>query len=292
MPNQVPTTIKLIECPRDAMQGLKDFIPTETKAAYINQLLKVGFDTIDFGSFVSPKAIPQMRDTSEVLAQLDLSGRSSKLLAIVANQRGAEDAAKFPEIQYLGYPFSISETFQIRNTNATIEESLVRVEEIQAICLRSNKEMVVYISMGFGNPYGDPWNAETVVKWVDRLSEMGIRILQLSDTIGVSNPASIKYLFSNLIPYYEPKGIEIGAHLHTEPHNWKEKIQAAWENGCTRFDGAIKGFGGCPMAKDDLTGNMPMENMVHFFKNRQLSTGVDLLEFENAMGMALEVFPH
>ncbi len=292
MPNQVPTTIKLIECPRDAMQGLKDFIPTETKATYINQLLKVGFDTIDFGSFVSPKAIPQMRDTSKLLAQLDLSGTKSKLLAIVANQRGAEDAAKFTEIQYLGYPFSISETFQIRNTNATIEESLVRVEEIQAICLRSNKEMVVYISMGFGNPYVDPWNAETVVKWVDRLSEMGIRILQLSDTIGVSNPASIKYLFSNLIPYYEPKGIEIGAHLHTEPHNWKEKVEAAWENGCSRFDGAIKGFGGCPMAKDDLTGNMPMENMVHFFKNRQLETGVDFAAFEKAMSLALEVFPH
>ncbi|MBI1224110.1 MAG: hydroxymethylglutaryl-CoA lyase [Bacteroidetes bacterium] len=274
------------------MQGLKEFIPTETKSAYINQLLKVGFDTLDFGSFVSPKAIPQMRDTAEVLGQLELSRTKTKLLAIVANQRGAEDASQFPEINYLGYPFSISETFQIRNTNATIEESLQRVEEIQAICLRSKKELVVYISMGFGNPYGDPWNAETVVKWVDRLTEMGINILQLSDTIGVSNPASIKYLFTNLIPYYQPKGIEIGAHLHTEPHNWKEKIEAAWESGCSRFDGAIKGFGGCPMAKDDLTGNMPTENMVHFFKNREVETGVDEALFETAMGLALKVFPH
>ncbi len=227
MPDSTPTKVKLIECPRDAMQGLKEFIPTEKKAAYINQLLRVGFDTLDFGSFVSPKAIPQMRDTAEVLSQLDLSGTVTKLLSIVANQRGAEDASQFPEIQYLGYPFSISETFQIRNTNATIEESLERVEEIQSICLRSKKELVVYISMGFGNPYGDPWNAETVVRWVDKLADMGIRILQLSDTIGVSNPASIAYLFSNLIPYYEPKGIEIGAHLHTEPRNWEEKIEAA-----------------------------------------------------------------
>lgn len=292
MSNLTPTKVKLIECPRDAMQGLKDFIPTETKAAYINQLLRTGFDTIDFGSFVSPKAIPQMRDTAEVLSELDLSNTKSKLLAIVANQRGAEDAASFPEISYLGYPFSISETFQIRNTNATIEESLVRVEEIQDICLRSKKELVVYISMGFGNPYGDPWNAEIVVKWVDRLAEMGIRILQLSDTIGVSNPASITYLFSNLIPNYEPRNIEIGAHLHTEPHNWKEKVEAAWNSGCIRFDGAIKGFGGCPMAKDDLTGNMPMENMVHFFKQLGVETGVDDLAFEKAMELALEVFPH
>ena len=284
--------IKLIECPRDAMQGLKDFIPTETKANYINQLLKAGFDTIDFGSFVSPKAIPQMRDTAEVLAKLQLDGTTSKLLAIVANQRGANDASHFDEISYLGYPFSISETFQIRNTNATIEESLERVQDIQDICTATGKEMVVYISMGFGNPYGDPWNVETVVKWVDRLTSMGIKILQLSDTIGVSNPASIAYLFSNLIPLYQPKGIEIGAHLHTEPHNWKEKINAAWQSGCTRFDGAIKGFGGCPMAKDDLTGNMPTENMVHFFKNREEETGVNLDEFQQAMDMALHVFPH
>lgn len=283
--------IKLIECPRDAMQGLKEFIPTETKAEYINQLLQSGFDTIDFGSFVSPKAIPQLRDTADVLSRLELDEGSPKLLAIVANQRGANDASQFDEIKYLGYPFSISETFQIRNTNATIEESLNRVEGIQKTCLETGKEMVVYISMGFGNPYGDPWNVETVVNWVDRLYELGIKIIQLSDTIGVSNPASISYLFSNLIPYYEPKGVEIGAHLHTTPSTWKEKIQSAWEAGCTRFDGAIKGFGGCPMAKDELTGNMPMENMVHFFKNRNEDTGVEMDAFEKAMLMAGEVFP-
>jgi hydroxymethylglutaryl-CoA lyase len=284
--------LKIIECPRDAMQGLKEFIATETKAAYINQLLKVGFDTIDFGSFVSPKAIPQMRDTADVLRQLELSDTRSRLLAIVANQRGAAEAAQFDEIAYLGYPFSISETFQIRNTNATIEESLVRVQEIQDICLASKKELVVYISMGFGNPYGDPWNVETVVKWVDRLSEMGISILQLSDTIGVSNPANIRYLFNSLIPYYLPKGIEIGAHLHTEPHNWREKVAAAWESGCTRFDGAIKGFGGCPMAEDDLTGNMPTENMLQFFKETGIETGLNEEAFSKGMAMALEVFPH
>lgn len=292
MSSHLPNKIKLIECPRDAMQGLKDFIPTATKTAYINKLLQVGFDTLDFGSFVSPKAIPQMRDTAEVLSALDLTSTSTKLLAIVANLRGAEDAAQYKEIHYLGYPFSISETFQVRNTNATIEESLQRVAEIQAVCLAHQKQLVAYISMGFGNPYGDPWNVDIVVKWVDKLAEMGVHILQLSDTIGVSNPASISYLFSNLIPYYGSKGIEIGAHLHTEPHNWKEKVAAAFLSGCTRFDGAIKGFGGCPMAKDDLTGNMPMENMVQYFGEAGLETGIDALAFESAMQMALEVFPH
>ncbi|TAK32902.1 MAG: hydroxymethylglutaryl-CoA lyase [Saprospiraceae bacterium] len=284
--------IKLIECPRDAMQGLKEFIPTEKKAAYINQLLQVGFDTIDFGSFVSPKAIPQMRDTEEVLARLDLTGSRSKLLAIVANQRGASDAAQFEKITYLGYPFSISETFQIRNTNSTIEESLERVHDIQAICLASGKQMVVYISMGFGNPYGDPWNVDEVVKWVDRLADLGIRILQLSDTIGVANPANITYLFSQLIPMYQTRGIEIGAHLHTEPHKWREKVSAAYQSGCTRFDGAIKGFGGCPMAKDDLTGNMPTENVVRYFKKLNVETGIDEKAFDQAMSMSLGVFPH
>jgi len=282
--------IKLIECPRDAMQGLSPFIATETKAAYINQLLKVGFDTIDFGSFVSPKAIPQMRDTAEVLKLLDLSDTKSKLLAIVANKRGAFNAIAFEEITYLGYPFSISETFQVRNTNATIEESLERVADIQDICLANNKQLVVYISMGFGNPYGDPWNIEIVQKWTDRLVEMGIEILQLSDTIGVSNPQSISYLFSNLLPHYPD--IEIGAHLHTEPHNWEEKVAAAYENGCTRFDGAIKGFGGCPMAKDDLTGNMPMENMIYYFDKQQVETNVKNQAFAESMRMAEDVFPH
>ena len=282
--------IKFIECPRDAMQGLKEFIPTETKAAYINQLLKVGFDTIDFGSFVSPKAIPQMRDTADVLSKLELDETNSKLLAIVDNQRGANDAAEFDEIQYLGYPFSISETFQLRNTNATIEESLYRVEQIQKICAATNKDMLVYISMGFGNPYGDEWNVEIVQKWVNVLVDMGIRYINLSDTIGVSNPASISYLFDNLIP--NNPDIHIGAHLHTEPHNWQEKIKAAYDSGCRRFDGAIKGFGGCPMAKDDLTGNMPTENMVYYFDEIGENTGVNIPVFQKSMEMALEVFPH
>ena len=283
--------MKLIECPRDAMQGLKPFIPTATKAAYLNALLQVGFDTLDFGSFVSPKAIPQMRDTADVLRQLDLSNTTTELLAIVANRRGANDAVQFEEITYLGYPFSISETFQMRNTNATIEESLSRVEDIQNLCIRHNKKMLVYISMGFGNPYGDPWNVEIVQKWADTLVAMGIQYLQLSDTIGVSNPDSIAYLFSNLIPIYAPKGVEIGAHLHTQPHNWEEKIVAAYENGCRRYDGAIKGYGGCPMAKDDLTGNMPTEKMVYHFKDNNIETGVNIDQFEQCIQMAGSVFP-
>ncbi|MEN0004813.1 MAG: hydroxymethylglutaryl-CoA lyase [Bacteroidota bacterium] len=281
--------VKLIECPRDAMQGLKPFIPTEKKAHYINQLLKVGFDTIDFGSFVSPKAIPQMRDTAEVLKLLDLSTTSSKLLAIVANRRGANNAVQFEEIRYLGYPFSISETFQVRNTNATIEESLERVKQIQEICISHDKELVVYISMGFGNPYGDPWNVEIVQNWVDQLAALGINILQLSDTIGVASPESIRYLFSNLLPNYE--SVEIGAHLHTQPHNWKEKVEAAYESGCRRFDGAIKGYGGCPMAKDDLTGNMPTEQMVHYFDEHKVPTGVNQAAFGAAFALAGAVFP-
>lgn len=281
--------LKLIECPRDAMQGIKPFIPTEMKAKYINQLLQVGFDTIDFGSFVSPKAIPQMRDTAAVLKQLDLSQTKTKLLAIVANRRGANDAAQFDEITYLGYPFSISETFQIRNTNATIEESLERVEQIQSLCQQNNKELVVYISMGFGNPYGNPWNADIVYQWTSRLVGMGIKIIQLSDTIGVSNPDSISYLFSNLLPLYTD--VEIGAHLHTTPTTWKEKIVAAYESGCRRFDGAIKGYGGCPMAKDDLTGNMPTENMVNHFQAVHPDFSMDKEAFLNAMTLAGEVFP-
>lgn len=282
--------IKLIECPRDAMQGIKTFIPTTTKAAYINQLLKVGFDTIDFGSFVSPKAIPQMRDTAEVLERLDMDQTTSKLLAIVANSRGASDAAQFEKISCLGYPFSISETFQLRNTNATIAESLDRVKAVQDICLQSNKQMVVYISMGFGNPYGDPWTVETVQRWVDELYSLGITILQLSDTIGVARPDSIEYLFSHLIPAYPE--IEFGAHFHTTPQKWKEKVETAYQNGCNRFDGAIRGFGGCPMAKDDLTGNMPMENMVYYFDDHNVLDNLDLDAFRMAYDMAQEVFPH
>jgi len=285
--------IRLVECPRDAMQGIVEFIPTEKKIAYINQLLKVGFSTIDFGSFVSPKAIPQMRDTAKVLAGLDLSNTKSELLAIVANKRGANDAAVFDEISYLGYPFSISETFQLRNTNATIEESLDRVKIMQDICVKSNKKMVVYISMGFGNPYGDEWNRDIVQKWVDRLYELDIRILSLSDTIGVSNPENISYLFSQLIPAYPE--IEFGAHLHTQPHNWKEKVEAAFLNGCKRFDGAIKGYGGCPMAKDDLTGNMATENMVGYLKEQEgveEDLGLDLAAFQESMILSNSVFPH
>lgn len=281
--------IKLIECPRDAMQGLKTFIPTETKAKYLNLLLQVGFDTLDFGSFVSPKAIPQLRDTAEVLAQLDLSNTNTKLLAIVANYRGAEAAAAFPEIRYLGFPFSISETFQLRNTNATIADSLDRVKRIQDLCQRTNKEMVLYLSMGFGNPYGDPWNTETVMHWVEQLAQIDIRIFQLSDTIGVAQPPSIEYLFSELIPAYPE--LEIGAHFHTTPQTWEEKVATAATHGCTRFDGAIRGYGGCPMAKDDLTGNMPMEHLVHFFQEQGNDTGVDQKIFQEAYLEAARVFP-
>ncbi len=282
--------IKIIECPRDAMQGIKEFIPTTKKIEYINSLLRVGFDTIDFGSFVSPKAIPQMKDTAEVLAGLDLDSTNSKLLSIVANQRGAEDAVKFEEITYLGYPFSISETFQLRNTNATIEQSLDRLKEIQNICLKHNKKLVVYISMGFGNPYGDAWNVDIVQKWVNELAEMEIKILSLSDTIGVANPETISYLFKDLIPPYPD--VEFGAHLHTQPHNWEEKVAAAYQEGCLRFDGALKGYGGCPMAKDDLTGNMPTENVIHYFDQQKINLNIDRDHLRNSMELAYEVFPH
>jgi len=280
--------LKIIECPRDAMQGLHQFVPTELKARYTNSLLKVGFDTIDFGSFVSPKSIPQMSDTAEVMKLLDLSSTSSKLLAIVANKRGAIDAVQFDEIAYLGYPFSVSETFQLRNSNATIEESLNRVAEIQDLCMASNRKMVVYLSMGFGNPYGDPWNVEIVQHWVNHLAEMDIRIMALSDTIGVSNPENITYLFSNLIPPYPD--VEFGAHLHTQPHNWREKVEAAYKSGCRRFDAAMKGYGGCPMAKDELTGNMPTENMVSYFQEVNAETGLNMKAFGQSMELVPEVF--
>jgi len=281
--------IKLIECPRDAMQGIKEWIPTEKKIAYINKLLEVGFDTLDFGSFVSPKAIPQMKDTAEVLKHLNLNDTKSNLSVIVANQRGANDAVLHDEIQYLGYPFSISETFQLRNTNATIEESLDRVKAIQELCVANDKKLNIYISMGFGNPYGDEWNAEIVQKWVDKLIDIDIKLFSLSDTIGVSNPETIKYIFSNLIPTYP--NIEFGAHLHTQPHNWKEKIQAGYESGCTRFDGALRGFGGCPMAKDDLTGNMATENLTHFFNAVGEDLGLNTNSFSESLMMTSSVFP-
>ncbi|MGE0560482.1 MAG: hydroxymethylglutaryl-CoA lyase [Flavobacteriales bacterium] len=281
--------VKLIECPRDAMQGLHDFIPTETKTAYINQLLKVGFDTIDFGSFVSPKAIPQLRDTAEVLNQLDLSTTKSKLLAIIANTRGAEDAVKFEEINYLGFPFSISETFQQRNTNSSIAQSLKTVEDVQNLCVKHNKEMVVYISMAFGNPYGDDWNSDIVIEWTRKLADLGIRIIALSDTIGVSNRENISYLFKNIVPEF--KNVEIGAHLHTTPTTWREKVDAAYQNGCRRFDGAIKGFGGCPMATDKLTGNMPTENIISYLTENKINTTINLDEFNTSILEAIKVFP-
>ncbi|MEY8848459.1 hydroxymethylglutaryl-CoA lyase [Psychroserpens sp. XS_ASV72] len=281
------TPLKIIECPRDAMQGIKDFIPTEKKVQYIQSLLRVGFDTIDFGSFVSPKAIPQMVDTAEVLSKLDLSHTNSKLLAIIANTRGAQDACQHPEIDYLGYPFSISENFQMRNTHKTIAQSVVILSEILELAEQHNKEVVVYISMGFGNPYGDPWNVDIVGEWTERLNKMGVKILSLSDTIGSSNPENISYLFSNLIPKY-PK-IEFGAHLHTTPSTWFEKVDAAYKSGCMRFDGAIQGFGGCPMAKDELTGNMPTEKLLSYFTSNK-HNNLNAMSFESAYNEASKIF--
>lgn len=280
--------IKIIECPRDAMQGIKPFIPTQRKVDYIQSLLRVGFDTIDFGSFVSPKAIPQMVDTAEVLAQLDLSQTSSKLLAIIANTQGAELASVHKEIHYLGFPFSISENFQMRNTHKTIAESLVTLQEILNIADKSNKEVVTYISMGFGNPYGDPWNVEIVGEWTEKLANMGVKILSLSDTVGSSTPEVIDYLFSNLITKYP--NIEFGAHLHTTPDKWHEKIDAAYKAGCRRYDGAIQGFGGCPMAKDDLTGNMPTEKMLSYFTQQKADTNTSPMSFESAYNVASRLF--
>lgn len=260
------TAIKLVECPRDAIQGLHNFIATEKKIKYINLLLESNlFDTIDFGSFVSPKAIPQMADTAEVVRGLDLSQTKTKLLAIIANERGATEACQFEQISYLGYPFSISETFQLRNTNATIAESLERVKVIQEITEKADKQLVIYISMGFGNPYGDEWNAEIAIKWVDELQKLSINIFSLSDTVGVATPESIQYLFENLIPKYP--NLEFGAHLHTTPFTWQEKVDAAYNAGCRRFDGAILGYGGCPMAADELVGNMAMENILQLAEN-------------------------
>ena len=280
--------VKIVECPRDAMQGIREFIPTEAKIRYLQALLGCGFDTLDFGSFVSPRAIPQMADTAQVLSGLDLSRTSTRLLAIVANVRGAEDAVRHPEIRYLGYPFSISENFQMRNTHKTIAESLKILTEILEFARAHDKEVVTYISMGFGNPYGDPWDAGIVSDWTRRLVDMGVGILSLSDTIGSSDPETISGLFSELIPAYPE--VEFGAHLHTHPRSWKEKVQAAWESGCRRFDGAVQGFGGCPMAKDELTGNMPTEKMLSFFTSRQVDTGVRWMAFEAAYNKATEIF--
>jgi hydroxymethylglutaryl-CoA lyase len=280
--------MKLIECPRDAMQGIKEIIPTDVKATYINSLLNIGFDTIDFGSFVSPKAIPQMHDTAAVLKQLDLSQTKSKLLAIVANTRGAQEACSFDEIRYLGFPFSISETFQQRNANSSIAESLVRVEEIQNLCANNNKELVVYISMAFGNPYGDVWNSDIVIDWTRKLSDLGVKIIALSDTVGVSNKENISYLFSNIIPEF--KGVEIGAHLHSTKDKAQEKIDAAYRSGCQRFDIAIHGFGGCPMAKDDLTGNLATEDLEFYFDKNKISLNLNKALLDKAYLESWDVF--
>lgn len=282
------TAIKLIECPRDAMQGWKYFIPTQKKIEYINALLEVEFDTIDFGSFVSAKAIPQMADTKEVISQLAVENSKTKLLAIVANTRGAQEAIVFDKITYLGFPFSVSPTFQLRNTNSSIEESLVRVEEIRNLCAKNNKQLVVYISMGFGNPYGDKYDEEIVMSWVDKISSMGIKIISIADTVGLAKPSQISSVLNKLIPHYP--GIEIGVHLHSKPENWQSKIDAALHAGCKRFDGALKGIGGCPMANDDLVGNINTELMISYFDKLSLLLKMNKVALQKALVLADKIF--
>ena len=280
--------IKLIECPRDAMQGWERQIPTEQKIAYLKQLLQVGFDTLDFGSFVSPKAIPQMADTELVYRALEESNSPTKLLAIIANLRGAEKAVTFEKIKYLGFPFSISETFQQRNTNISVEEAFKTVEAIQALCLKNDKEMVVYFSMAFGNPYQDVYNVEIVANWAEKMANIGIKIIALSDTVGLANAEIISSIFNTLIPAYP--NIEFGGHFHARADAWLPKIQAAYEAGCTRFDGAIGGFGGCPMAEDELVGNINTQNLVDFFENQQIDLGLNLSAFRKAVQESWSVF--
>ena len=278
----------LIECPRDAMQGWKEFIPTNKKIEYINSLLEIGFDTIDFGSFVSPKAIPQMADTREVIQKLKIQGSRSKLLAIVANTRGAEEVAVYDEISFLGFPFSISPTFQMRNTNSTIEESLNRVEEIQDVCFKTNKQLVIYLSMGFGNPYGDEYSEEILLKWADEMISREIKIISLADTVGVATPDQISFALNTLVSKY-PKTF-FGVHLHTTPMNWKEKLKAAVDAGCQRFDGALKGIGGCPMAQDDLVGNMNTELIISYLEEKKLLTGLNKEALQKSLELASEIF--
>ena len=277
--------IKIIECPRDAFQGIQQFIPTELKIKYINQLLKVGFHTIDFGSFVSPKAIPQLKDTAEVLQSLDLHSTSSKLLSIIANYRGANQACLFEEINYLGFPLSVSEEFQKRNTNKTISEAMDSIQEIQNLCIQKNKNLVVYLSMAFGNPYGEKYHPEIVLELTNKLDILEVKNISLSDTIGVSNPANISPIFSALISEYSE--IEFGAHFHTNLDKWKEKVDSAFQNGCRRFDSAIKGLGGCPMAKDDLTGNMPTEKLISYFSDK---LDLNIEEFNKSLQLSEDVF--
>jgi len=280
--------VKLVECPRDAMQGWKAFIPTEKKIEYINQLLKVGFDTLDFGSFVSPKAIPQMADTKAVVEKLDIKTTKTKLLAIIANTRGAEDAAVFKQINYLGFPFSISPTFQKRNTNSTIEASLQTVKEIKNICDKNNTQAVIYISMAFGNPYGDEYNEDIVVKWINKLVGEGVEIISLADTVGLASPLQIAKLVKKVINTFP--GIETGVHLHSSSINWKEKIDAALQHGCKRFDGALKGVGGCPMAEDELVGNMDTEFMIPYFEQLGLLQNINQQALKKAIDMASKIF--
>ncbi|MBK7762065.1 MAG: hydroxymethylglutaryl-CoA lyase [Bacteroidetes bacterium] len=282
------TKVKLIECPRDAMQGWKPFIPTATKIEYINALLKVGFDTIDFGSFVSPKAIPQLADTKEVLKGLNLDDTKSKLLAIIANTRGADEAVQYDEIHYLGFPFSISETFQQLNTNSSIEQSLQTVEAIQNLCVKHDKKLVTYISMGFGNPYGDEYSSDIAIKWVEKLSALGIDIFAMSDTVGVSNPENISYIFSNLLKAF-PR-LEFGAHFHSVKNKELEKLEAAFENQCYRFDSALNGIGGCPMAQDELVGNMTTETVLTFLESKGIDTGIDKDALDEALLLVNKVF--
>ncbi|MFN5136078.1 MAG: hydroxymethylglutaryl-CoA lyase [Chitinophagaceae bacterium] len=280
--------IKLIECPRDAMQGWKTFIPTEQKIEYINSLLKVGFDTIDFGSFVSPKAIPQMADTKDVIAKLQLTNSKSKLLAIIANERGADDAVLYDEISYLGFPFSVSETFQQRNTNSSIAESLKRVEAIQELCLKNQKQLVVYLSMGFGNPYGDDWTKEIVFRWANELAAMDIKIISLADTVGLATPEQVQEITTHLIK--ELKGVEVGVHLHSTAANRIQKLEAALNSGCKRFDGALKGIGGCPMADDELVGNMNTEVMISYFEQQGIMQGINKEALVESLQLAARIF--
>ncbi len=282
------SSVKIIECPRDAMQGIKTPIPTEQKVRYLQALLGCGFDTLDFGSFVSPRAIPQMADTSQVLAALDLKQTKTKLLAIVANLRGAQFALEHPEIQYIGYPFSISENFQMRNTHKTIEESIVVLQDILTLAAQRKVEVVTYLSMGFGNPYGDPWSPEIVAKWTQTLVDMGCKIISLSDTVGAATPEVISALFNLVIPEFPE--VEFGAHLHTAPGSWRQKVDAAYRAGCRRFDGAIQGFGGCPMAKDELTGNMPTEKLLSYCAEQKIDHGVQMSRFESAFNKASDLF--
>lgn len=286
--NTIQSPVRLIECPRDAMQGWHHMIPTADKTRYLNSLLQVGFDTLDFGSFVSPKAIPQMADTKEVLAGLKLQNTATKLLAIIANTRGAEEAVVYDEISYLGFPFSVSPTFQLRNTNSSMEESLLRIESIQELCIKSNKELVVYLSMGFGNPYGDVYSGDILIEWAERMITMGIRIISLADTVGLASPEQVGFAFNTLIPKYP--SVSFGAHLHATAQNWQSKLEAAVNAGCTRFDGALKGIGGCPMAQDELVGNMDTEKMIDWFAEKNLLPALNKDALQESLRLATEIF--